>query len=294
MPAATAASVREVLDAGQARLARAGVATARADAEWLLAGVFGIGRAELALALSSPLEPLMADAYEASLCRRAEREPLQHILGWEAFRGVRVRVTPHVLVPRPETELLAGWAIELLEARPGALVLDVGTGSGCIACAIAAECPGARVVALDRSADAVRLARDNVAALGLEAGVQVSVSDLFTALPATHADLIVSNPPYLPTTLIPTLSPEVSRYDPRPALDGGPDGLDVIRPLVRQAPAWLAPGGALLLETAGGAQLHEVAALMRAQGLSGIETRPDLAGIERFVMGRRQRCQRDF
>jgi release factor glutamine methyltransferase len=287
MPAATVNSVREVLDAGEALLARVGIATPRADAEWLLAGGLGIGRAELALALASPLEPAAAEAYEASLRRRAAREPLQHILGWEAFRGVRMRVTPHVLVPRPETELLAGWAIELVAPQPRALVIDVGTGSGCIACAIAMERPDARVIALDRSPDAVRVARDNVAALGLDGHVDVSVSNLFAGLPAMRADVIVSNPPYLPSALIPTLSPEVSRYDPRPALDGGPDGLDVLRSLLRQAPAWLAPGGALLLETAGGAQVREVARLMRAQGFSGTETRPDLAGIERFVMGRR-------
>jgi release factor glutamine methyltransferase len=167
------------------------------------------------------------------------------------------------------------------------LVIDVGTGTGCIACAIAWERPTARVIALEASPRAAAMARDNVAALGLLGRVTVEVSDLFCTLQSVRAHVVVSNPPYLPTDLIPTLSPEVSRHDPRIAMDGGPDGLSVLRRLVADAPAWLVPGGALVLETGGDAQVRDVVALMQAAGFTALETRRDLAGVERFVAGRR-------
>jgi release factor glutamine methyltransferase len=228
----------------------------------------------------------------SALRRRLAREPLQHIMGREAFRGLTVRVTGDALVPRPETELLAGWALELMPPTPPPTVIDVGTGSGCVACALAAERPDARVVALDLSPAAAALARDNVAALGLGARVSVHVGDLFSVLaPGVRAHVIVSNPPYLTTALIPTLAAEVSRHDPRLALDGGDDGLAVIRRLVADAPAHLAPGGWLVLETAGGEQVAAVETLMRQADFVSIRTRPDLAGITRFVAGGRPPCQ---
>src|SRR5262249_55250603 len=127
----------------------------------------------------------------------------------------------------------------------------------------------------------------NVAALGLSGRVTVEVSDLFSTLASMRADIIVSNPPYLPTDLIPTLSPEVSSHDPRIAIDGGPDGLAVIRRIVTRSPAWLVPDGALVLETGGAAQVREVIGLMETAGFRALETRRDLAGVERFVAGRR-------
>jgi release factor glutamine methyltransferase len=164
-------------------------------------------------------------------------------------------------------------------------VIDVGTGSGCIACALASEHGDVRVIALDVSPRAVALARANVAALGLSRRVTVEVSDLFSALGAVRADVIVSNPPYLPGSLLPSLPPEVRHYDPRLALDGGPDGLDVIRRLIDAAPRWLARGGRLVLETGGGAQARAAAVLMSARGFVPVASRPDLAGVERFVAG---------
>jgi release factor glutamine methyltransferase len=152
---------------------------------------------------------------------------------------------------------------------------------------VASERPDAEVIALDLSPAAVALARENVVALGLATRVTVDVSDLFATLGVMQANVIVSNPPYLPTGLIDTLAPEVSRYDPRLALDGGPDGLAVIRRLVREAPERLVSGGALVLETAGREQVQAVGALLEAQGFVGVETRRDLAGVERFVAGRR-------
>jgi len=216
-----------------------------------------------------------------------KREPLQHILGSQPFRHVTVRVTADAMVPRPETELLAAWALDLLPRGPRRpLAIDLGTGTGCIACAIASERPDVDVIAPEAAARAVTLARENVAALGLSGRVRVEVSELFSALGATLADVIVCNPPYLPTGLIATLAPEVSQYDPRGALDGGVDGLRVIRRIVAEAPQRLLPGGALVLETAGGDQARAVVALMEKASFTGVQTRRDLAGVERFVAGR--------
>jgi release factor glutamine methyltransferase len=277
--------VQVALDLGAAALRDAGIRDARVDAEWLLAEALGIARSRLVLYGQQPLEPGAAGRYVAWLRRRIAREPLQHIVGSQAFRDLTLTVSGQALVPRPETELLAGWAVELLSGARTPRVIDVGTGSGCIACAIAAECPQARVIAVDVSPAAVGLARANVAGLGLTRRVTVLACDLLAALAPGRADLIVSNPPYLPSEDIAVLAPEVSRYDPRLALDGGADGLDVIRRLVEQAPRCLAPGGRILLETAGGEQLLDAVALLGARGFARIETRPDLAGIERFVAG---------
>jgi release factor glutamine methyltransferase len=265
-------------------LARAGVVTPRADAEWLLAGLLGIGRATLALGLDARLDPETAARFEAAVRRRARREPLQQILGWEAFRGLRVCVTPDVLVPRPETEMLVEWALELVP-RPR-LAVDVGTGSGCIACAIAVERPSARVVAVDRSAAAAAVARANVEALGVAGRVRVVVADLLSPVGDAQADLVIANLPYVPTAVIAALSPEVARHEPRVAIDGGPDGLAELRRLVAAAPSRLQRGGRLVVETAGGTQTPEVTLLMRTAGFTDVATRRDLPGVERFVAGR--------
>jgi release factor glutamine methyltransferase len=276
--------VREGLDAATATLARAGVDTPRVDAEWLLAGLLGVGRAALVLGLDAPLDADTAHRYAAAVRRRARREPLQQILGWEAFRGLRLRVTADVLVPRPETEILVQWALELVPS-PG-LVIDVGTGSGNIACAVATERPRARVIAVDRSVVAAAVARRNVVALGLDDRVGVVAGDLLAPLGDVRADLIVANLPYLPSATVATLPPEVAEHEPRAAVDGGPDGLLEIRPLVASAPSRLARGGVLVVETAGGAQAPAVAALMRTAGFTEAATRRDLPGVERFVAGR--------
>lgn len=276
--------MRDDLAAATATLARAGVETARADAEWLLAGVLGVGRAALVLGLDRGLDVDVAHRYDVAVRRRAAREPLQRILGWEGFRGLRLHLTRDVLVPRPETETLVEWALELVpEPR---LVADVGTGSGCIACAIAVERCSARVVAIDVSPAAAAVARTNVLSLGLGDRVHVVVADMLTPIGAVGADLIVANLPYIPTSTLATLAPEVVHHEPRVALDGGPDGVAAIRRLVATAGERLARGGVLVLETAGGTQTPVVAELMRTAGFTGVATRADLPGVERFVAGR--------
>jgi release factor glutamine methyltransferase len=283
--AAVGGTVRAAVEAATARLASAGVDTAAVDAAWLLAGALGVGRAALATMRHRELDDATAARYEAMVSRRARREPLQQILGWEEFYGLRVAVTPDVLVPRPETEILVEWALALLPPRP-ALAIDVGTGSGCIACALAAGSP-TRVLAIDASPAAAAVARRNVRALGLDGRVILIVADLFGGLDRVAADLIVSNPPYLSRAMLRDVAPEISAYEPALALDGGGDGLRVIRRLVNAAPAHLSAGGWLVLETAGPSQATEVRRLMCAAGLREVSTRRDLTGTERFVAGRR-------
>lgn len=288
MPAGTRVTARERLGPATVRLAAAGVATPRVDAEWLLADALGVRRGDLWLALDRELDGDADERFEQALARRERREPLQHVLGWEEFRGIRLRVTPDVLVPRPETEMLVELALELLPAPGGRprLVFDVGTGSGCIACAIARERPDTRVLATDRSMAALLVARTNVRALGLASRVAVAAADLLTAVRPGRVDLIVGNPPYLPSATVPALMPEVGRHEPRLALDGGTDGTACLRQLVDGARRVLRPGGALALETAGAEQARQVATLLAGIGFLEVVVRADLAGVRRLVAGR--------
>ena len=282
-----AGTFREQLDAATTTLEAAGVQTARVDAEWLLAGLLGIGRAGVRMDLSRVLSAPLAERYADAVRRRARREPLQRILGWEDFLGLRIRLTEAVLVPRPETEALVEWALTLLPP-PGArrlLALDLGTGSGCIACALAAGRSDLDVVALDVSLAAAAVARDNARALDLAPRVRVVVADLLEGVRDLSADLIVSNPPYLPTGLVAGLEPEVRSHEPRIALDGGADGLALIRRLAAVGRTCLRRAGVLVVETAGGAQAAAAASLLRGAGFQSVAVRADLAGVDRFVAG---------
>jgi len=282
-----AATFREQLDAATTTLEAAGVQTARVDAEWLLAALLGIGRAGVRMDLWRVLSAPLAERYADAVRRRARREPLQRILGWEDFLGLRIRLTEAVLVPRPETEALVEWALTLLPP-PGPrrlLALDLGTGSGCIACALAAGRSDLDVVALDVSLAAAAVARDNARALDLAPRVRVVVADLLEGVRDLSADLIVSNPPYLPTGLVAGLEPEVRSHEPRIALDGGADGLALIRRLAAVGRTCLRRAGVLVVETAGGAQAAAAASLLRGAGFQSVAVRADLAGVDRFVAG---------
>lgn len=272
-----------------AALEGAGIQTARPEAEWLLAGLLGVERFALYLDPARRLSDDEAARYRALVERRARREPLQYLLGWEDFHGMRLAVTGDVLVPRPETEGLVEWAVEVLAGRPGPAIADLGTGSGAIACALARAVPTAEVLAVEISAGALAVASRNVRELGLAARVRLLAGDLFSPLGSRPAslDLVVANPPYLPSAVIASLPPEVSRHEPRAALDGGPDGLGVIRRIVTGAPAVLKPGGWLLLEI-GEDQAGPIASLMAAEGFSGIRARRDLNHVERYIGGRRE------
>jgi release factor glutamine methyltransferase len=288
-----APTVRALLAEGIARLADAALPTARQDAEWLLAGVLGMERFALYLEPAQAVAPDLAERFRALVERRAGHEPLQHLLGFEDFRGLRLRVTPDALIPRPETEGLVEWALELLgEPQPKArradmVVVDVGTGSGAIACALASARPDIQVLALDTSPGALAVAADNVRALGLDGRVRLLAGDLLEPLGTAPGrfDMVVANLPYLPSALIPSLPREVRDFEPRAALDGGPDGLRALRRLVTAAPAALRPGGWLVLEI-GEDQAGALASLMGAEGFVDIAARRDLRGAERYVAGR--------
>jgi len=301
--------VPALLRESTARLDAAAIATARQDAEWLLASVLGVGRFDLYLEPRREVAEAALDRYQALVQRRAAGEPVQHLLGFEDFAGLRLTVTPDVFIPRPETEGLVEWAVELLERDRPALVADVGTGSGAIACALAAADPRIHVVATEISPAALEVAAGNVRALGLESRVRLLATDLLSPLdagargndaseprdPATAdgaggngrrrgLDMVVANPPYLQSGAIAGLPREVAAFEPRLALDGGPDGLRVIRRLVAAAPGALRPGGWLLMEI-GEEQAGPIASLMAAEGFSGIASRLDLRGVERYVAG---------
>jgi release factor glutamine methyltransferase len=281
-------TIRTALDEATATLRAAGVDTPRVDAEWLLADLLPGGRRDVVLGLDRALDAALAARYRGVVHRRAAREPLQLIRGWQDFLDIRVGLAAGVLVPRPETETLAEWALALLPpamAGRHPRVIDVGTGSGCIAAAIAQARADVRVLAIELDVATAYIAAFNVARLGLDDRVAVIAADALTAVADGAVDLIVSNPPYLPTDLLPGLPPEVSGHEPALALDGGPDGLAMIRRLIGDAPRRLRPGGVLVLETAGDLQARRTVGAMRAAGMTGIATRRDLTGIERFVAG---------
>ncbi len=261
------------------------IATPRLDAEVLLAFLLEANRVDVYLRFDQPLGEAEVVAYRELVRRRGLGEPVAYLTGRREFWSRDVRVTPDVLIPRPETELLVERALADLGDRARVLrVLDLGTGSGALALALATELPGAHVVALDVSPAAVAVARGNVEAAGLTDRVEVAVSDWTASIDGGPCfDLIVCNPPYVETAAIDTLATEV-RQEPALALDGGPDGLAAYRTFVPMAVPLLASGGRLLLEVGEG-QAEPVAALLGAAGSREIASYRDLAGIERVVGG---------
>jgi release factor glutamine methyltransferase len=271
-----------------AMLEHAGIESARQEAEWLLAAALGVKRFALYLEPRRELSPAEAEGYFAFVRRRAERTPLQHLTGFEDFHGLRLVVNGNVLVPRPETEGLVEWALEMLRRHePAPRVADIGTGSGAIACALAHGLPAAQVLAIDRSLPALAVASINVRTLGLSRQVKLLAGDLLAPLGARgrRLDLVIANPPYIPSASVRVLPPEVARFDPREALDGGPDGMAVTRRIIMAAPSVLRRGGWLMLEI-GEDQAGPLASLMAAEGFVHIEARRDLLGAERYLGGR--------
>ncbi|NJC87253.1 MAG: peptide chain release factor N(5)-glutamine methyltransferase [Desulfuromonas sp.] len=260
-----------------------GIDSPRLDAELLLAATLELDRVGLYLNFERPLQADELVAYREKVRRRAGREPLAYILGETEFWSLPLKVTPAVLIPRPDTELLVEEALKRL---PGATrVLDVGTGSGALAIALAHERPECRVTAIDLSSTALAVAMENARLNGVGERIDFLQADL-AALPAGPFALIVANPPYIPTGDLATLMPEVREFEPQLALNGGGDGLDAYRALARQAGAILAPGGWLLVEIGIG-QAASVRELLAAAGLAELFISRDLAGIERVVGGRR-------
>jgi release factor glutamine methyltransferase len=253
------------------------------DAELLLAAVLGVSRGRLLTYVEVPDD--VAVRFGALLDQRADRVPLQHLTGRAAFRHLELAVGPGVFVPRPETEQLAGWAIERLAGLAEPVVVDLGSGSGALALSIAQEHPGARVTAVERDPVAIEWTRTNAAGSGVEV-VEGDMTDpaLLRELDGA-VDVVVSNPPYVP--LGAGLPPEVADHDPPLALWGGPDGLDVVRGLLATAARLLRPGGWLGVEHAD-QQGSALPALVRAHGgWAEVEDHPDLAGRPRYTTARR-------
>src|SRR6185437_10660553 len=232
-------------------LAKKGVESPRLQTELLLSHVLRVPRLNLYLDFERKLSEADLESVRELVRRRGTREPLQHILGSASFCGLEIKVGRDVLVPRPETELLAERAWDFLSAWPSVhpIALDFGTGSGCVAVVLAAKCPAAQVHAVDVSAEALRVAQDNAVMNGVADKIRFHLGDAFAALPTgVLFALIVANPPYIPVAEIDTLAPEVRDYDPRLALDGGPDGLDFYRRLATEAAKYLEPAGRIMLE----------------------------------------------
>ena len=258
-----------------------GIEGGRLDAELLLGDTLALDRVGLYLNYDRPLSAMELESFRAAVARRAKREPLQYIRAQAEFWSLPFTVSPAVLIPRSDTEVLVEEALKRI-AGPGR-ILDVGTGSGAIAIAIAHERPEAKVEAVDLSPEALAVARGNAEANGVAERVTLSQGDL-RQLQGAGYDLVVSNPPYIPSADLAALMPEVRQFEPLLALDGGADGLSAYRLLAVQARALLKPGGWLLLEV-GINQAAAVTELLRAAGLVEIFTRADYAGVARVVGG---------
>jgi release factor glutamine methyltransferase len=270
----------EAVHAVARELAESEVPSPRVDAEHLVAHVLGISRSELYVADEALTEDQL-DRLRSVHERRQQREPLAYVLGEWGFRRLTLEVDRRVLIPRPETEVLVERCLDRMREVPEPRVLDLGVGSGAIALAIADEHPGARVLAIDRSADALAVARANLARSAVDGRVELRRGDLLAGL-AGPFDLVVANPPYVSPEEYETLQPEIRLYEPREALVGVGVGAEI----AGAARGVLAPGGWLLLECGDG-QAESLAAELRALGYQKVAKTPDLAGRERIVEGRR-------
>lgn len=242
----------------------------------------------LYLQFDSPVAPASEERAREMVKRRGQREPLQQITGSTSFCGLDIAVTRDVLVPRPETELLAEKAWQFLQSLAGGRALDFGTGSGCIAIAMAAKCPAAVITAVDVSPGALELARSTALKLGVEGRVEFVNANGLASLAATgHYDLVVSNPPYIPTGEIETLAPEVRDYEPRVALDGGEDGLAWYRRFAAEGGPLLAAGGRMMLEFGDG-QAPAITTIFEQENWVVEQVVEDYTQRPRILMARRE------
>lgn len=287
--AATPVAWGDVAVDAAGQLAEAGIADAEMQARWLVEQASGYEGGEYYAGLTRVPSQRQLAYLDAMLARRLAGEPLQYVLGRWGFRGLDLMVSHAVLIPRPETETLAGLAIAELILRDGSdgLVVDLGTGSGAVGLAVAAECETAHVVLTDVSAEALAVAQANLAGLG-RAAVRVTTYQgswyeaLSESLTGT-VDVVVSNPPYVRDDE--ALPSDVTLWEPALALRGGPDGLDAARQILAEAPRWLSPGGSVLLELSPN-QMDEAGAIARASGLAVEAVHPDLSGRDRVLQCR--------
>lgn len=281
-------TIRDVVAFMTDDLKKRGVDGARLDAELVAAEALGVDRVRILVDGERLLTPEELTDIRTLFKRRRTYEPVAYLRGFREFYGRPFRVDRRVLVPRPDTEILVEHALERLRGRDlGGRVLDLCTGSGCVAITLKLERPTLTVDATDLSAEALVVARDNAQRLGAVWNVRFCQGDLFGALPAPRRpyDLVTANPPYIPHGDIAGLQPDIRDHEPHLALDGGGDGLDLVRRIVAEAPAHLAPGGALAMEIGAG-QSDAVAELLVARGFSDVRRVRDYGGHERVVSGR--------
>ncbi len=269
-----------------------GIENPRIDSEILLAETLGCQRIDLYLRYDQPLNPDELRRFKQRIQRRAKREPVAYILGTKEFWSLDFHVTPDVLIPRPETEGLVETALALFKKDAPLHVLELGTGSGIITIALAHECTDWRFWASDLSDDALDIARSNAHAHGVEERIIFTKGSWFNGVgegPDEGFDLILSNPPYISEADMAKLAPEISQYEPRLALDGGPDGLESINRIIGTAPAYLKPGGWLLLEIGHdqGAAVKELA--RNARLFDQIAVGQDYSGLDRIARCRKVR-----
>jgi len=283
-PATT--TIGAALAVAAARLGAAGIESARLDARLLLAAATGKSVEQIVARPDQALPPCAADAFAALIDRRSQREPVAQLLGRREFWSLDFVTTRDTLTPRPDTETIVETALRLFPDRGARLrFLDLGTGTGCLLVALLSEYPAASGLGTDVSPAAAEIARRNIATHGLESRASVAV-DYWDDLVDGQFDLIVSNPPYIPTAELERLDPEVTAFEPHLALDGGADGLDAYRDLACRLARRLAPGGFAVLEVGVG-QAADVAALCHAAGVQVHGRASDLAGRERCVVVKR-------
>lgn len=274
-------TVRRIVRWMQDDLSARGIDSPRLEAELLASHALGIDRVRLYMDLDRPLVPAELDGIRALVVRRRKREPIAYILGKREFWGLSMKVSPAVLVPRPETELLVERTLAVVEVGATARVLDVCTGSGCVAVAIAKERPTASVVATDLSADALDIARANAATHA--PAVVLRQGDLFAPIAGERFDVITANPPYLSTRELVECAPDVRDFEPRMALVADGDGYAILERIAREVGEHLTPGGRALVEVGAG-QAPRFAEMLRATGHE-VSIHRDLSGIERTVEG---------
>jgi release factor glutamine methyltransferase len=278
-------TVRVLLGDAVERLRGAGVESPLLEGELLLSLAMGVSRAAVLARLDGVVDGDQRARYSGLLSARCRRVPLAYLRGSQEFYGLAFEVSAATLIPRPETELLVGYAVEGLRDRAGAVLVDVGTGSGCIAVAVAVYVPGVRIVATDLSAAALVVARRNAETHGVRRRVAIVRANALGVLRTASADMVVANPAYIPTAEVEGLQPEVRDHEPRLALDGGPDGLALHRAIIAGARRALRPEGMIGLEVALG-QAGAVSGLLEQAGFTAVASRRDLAGIERAVTAR--------
>jgi len=286
-PGPSAKTAQEFLKKAVEKLQEVGAPNPLLDVEIMLSKASGLSRAQILAHPEKGVSTKAVERFSEWVIRRSTREPLAYILGEKEFYGLCFEVSPAVLIPRPETEILVETALSILKQKENPMVADIGLGSGAVAISIARNLGDCVIYGTEVSAEALEVACRNAERIGVRNRVSFLQGDLFEPLEGRSFDLIVSNPPYIPSDEIDRLEPEISKHEPRRALDGGTDGLDYFRRIATSAPEHVSPGGALALEVGMG-QAESVRTLLSAAGFNNPRSIKDYAGIERVVVASKE------